>query len=181
MTAPTPQPDAEPEPEWKGEVVTAAVEVPAEWVEKAARIGFDLMAEGGRDGGRWVDLPEDDISKDYHRVLARYHLAAVLPEIQARAMDDLAVIVRETWAKYGLPCPWVGALDDHAARLRAAATEGPPACPRCCPEPCCDHSGRDEHGCWDCLNTGHAHARCPEHEATRAAHFDKYDENGDPI
>lgn len=25
-------------------------------------------------------------------------------------------------------------------------------------EPCCDHSGADEHGCWDCLNTGHAHA-----------------------
>lgn len=24
-------------------------------------------------------------------------------------------------------------------------------------EPCCDHSGRDEHGCWDCRNTGHAH------------------------
>lgn len=24
-------------------------------------------------------------------------------------------------------------------------------------EPCCDHSGADEHGCWDCLNTGHTH------------------------
>lgn len=22
---------------------------------------------------------------------------------------------------------------------------------------CCDHAGRDEHGCWDCYNTGHAH------------------------
>ena len=25
-------------------------------------------------------------------------------------------------------------------------------------EDCCDHSGADEHGCWDCYNTGHAHA-----------------------
>lgn len=24
-------------------------------------------------------------------------------------------------------------------------------------QPCCDHSGADEHGCWDCLNTGCAH------------------------
>ena len=24
-------------------------------------------------------------------------------------------------------------------------------------EPCCDHSGADEHGCWDCRNTGCAH------------------------
>lgn len=24
-------------------------------------------------------------------------------------------------------------------------------------EPCCDHSGRDEHGCWDCRNTGCDH------------------------
>lgn len=24
-------------------------------------------------------------------------------------------------------------------------------------EPCCDHAGADEHGCWDCLNTGHTH------------------------
>lgn len=23
---------------------------------------------------------------------------------------------------------------------------------------CCDHLGRDEHGCWDCYNTGHTHA-----------------------
>lgn len=22
---------------------------------------------------------------------------------------------------------------------------------------CCTHTGRDEHGCWDCYNTGHAH------------------------
>jgi hypothetical protein len=32
-------------------------------------------------------------------------------------------------------------------------------------EPCCDHSGRDEHGCWDCRNTGHAHAPYVEGEA----------------
>jgi hypothetical protein len=24
-------------------------------------------------------------------------------------------------------------------------------------EPCCDHRGADEHGCWDCRNTGCAH------------------------
>lgn len=24
-------------------------------------------------------------------------------------------------------------------------------------EPCCDHSGADYHGCWDCQNSGHAH------------------------
>lgn len=24
-------------------------------------------------------------------------------------------------------------------------------------EPCCDHAGRDQRGCWDCLNTGHTH------------------------
>lgn len=24
-------------------------------------------------------------------------------------------------------------------------------------QPCCDHSGADEHGCWDCRWTGHAH------------------------
>lgn len=22
---------------------------------------------------------------------------------------------------------------------------------------CCDHTGRDEHGCWDCYNTDHTH------------------------
>jgi hypothetical protein len=32
-------------------------------------------------------------------------------------------------------------------------------------EPCCDHSGRDEHGCWDCYNTGHAHAPYDENRA----------------
>lgn len=32
-------------------------------------------------------------------------------------------------------------------------------------EPCCDHSGRDEHGCWDCRNTGHAHPPYVDGEA----------------
>lgn len=22
---------------------------------------------------------------------------------------------------------------------------------------CCTHQGADEHGCWDCYNTGHTH------------------------
>lgn len=25
------------------------------------------------------------------------------------------------------------------------------------PQGCCEHRGRDEHGCWDCRNTGHTH------------------------
>lgn len=25
------------------------------------------------------------------------------------------------------------------------------------PEGCCMHRDRDEHGCWDCRNTGHNH------------------------
>jgi len=32
-------------------------------------------------------------------------------------------------------------------------------------EPCCDHSGRDEHGCWDCRNTGCAHPAYAEGDA----------------
>jgi hypothetical protein len=25
-------------------------------------------------------------------------------------------------------------------------------------EPCCEHAGMDYGNCWDCMNTGHAHA-----------------------
>jgi hypothetical protein len=35
-------------------------------------------------------------------------------------------------------------------------------------EPCCDHAGADEHGCWECLNTGHAHAQHISPEDARA-------------
>lgn len=68
-------------------------EVPDDLVEKVAVFGFDLMAEGGRDIGRWADLPIDDISKDYHRVLARYHLSVVLPEARAKALHEAAEFV----------------------------------------------------------------------------------------
>jgi hypothetical protein len=32
-------------------------------------------------------------------------------------------------------------------------------------EDCCSHRGRDEHGCWDCRNTGHAHQLYVEGQA----------------
>lgn len=46
----------------------------------------------------------------------RHALAAVIPEIQAQAMEDLAKRVRSGWAS--MPITWVGALDDEAIRLR---------------------------------------------------------------
>lgn len=125
-------------------------DVASEWVEKAARAAyyadpfyrsvFGKILEP-REVLPWDELDLADIQE--MRNNARSALAAVLPEIQAQAMDDLAALVRETWAPYGVPCPWVGALDDHAARLRAEATcPGRETSPNECRCPCegCKHN-----------------------------------------
>lgn len=57
--------------------------------------------------------------------IARAVIAAVAPEIQAQAFEAAAVRVRANFAAHGEHCPWVGFLDDEAARLRASA-EPPP-------------------------------------------------------
>lgn len=44
----------------------------------------------------------------------------------------------------------------EAAYQRAAEAE---TCGH--PEGCCNHAGSDEHGCWDCRNTGHTHETEP--------------------
>lgn len=41
-------------------------------------------------------------------------------EVQAQAFEAAAVRVRADFAAHGEQCPWVGFLDDEAARLRAA-------------------------------------------------------------
>lgn len=39
-------------------------------------------------------------------------------EVRAQAMEDMAERVRAEWAANGARCPWVGALDDEAERIR---------------------------------------------------------------
>jgi hypothetical protein len=96
-------------------------DVKPEWVEKAARILCEISERDGHTypgsfGINWDDT--DAFWDDAHRVLA-----AVLPLAQAAAFEDFAARVRARWAKDGERCPWVGALDDEAARLR----EGSPS------------------------------------------------------
>jgi hypothetical protein len=96
--------------------------VKPEWVEKAAR---EVYAEWENEYTGDVEWPawdsDENLARDTARTWARNILAAVLPEIQAQAFDDFAARVRAQWAKDGERCPWVGALDDEAARLREGA------------------------------------------------------------
>lgn len=44
-------------------------------------------------------------------------------EVQAEAFEAAAVRVRANFAEHGERCPWVGFLDDEAARIRKGATD----------------------------------------------------------
>lgn len=90
-------------------------DVPAELVEKAYRAR--TAAQHGR--------PLDDavwsaIRSRIEEAWIASALAAVMPDIQAQAFEAAAVRVRADFAAHGEQCPWVGFLDDEAARLRAA-------------------------------------------------------------
>ncbi len=112
-------------------------DVKPEWVEKArAAIVAKADADDALDDAGKMSDDEWDraLSTTYStngvarrvdgdpEVFARTVLAAVLPDIQAAAFDDFAARVRAQWAKDGERCPWVGALDDEAARLREGST-----------------------------------------------------------
>lgn len=43
-------------------------------------------------------------------------------EVQAEAFEAAAVRVRANFAEHGERCPWVGFLDDEAARIRKGET-----------------------------------------------------------
>jgi hypothetical protein len=94
-------------------------DVRPEWVEKAAAVLRDSRLVNVCGDGRGCRCEE---AVEYSLVSAHDMLAAVLPDIQAAAFDDFAARVRAQWAKDGERCPWVGALDDEAARLREGST-----------------------------------------------------------
>lgn len=103
-------------------------DIPDEIVEAAARAAWDgrqsrfLPYLGDLQIIEWDELVKDAPSvADQRRQDARHHLAAVYREVQALAFDDAAVRVRANFAAHGERCPWVGFLDDEAARLRTDA------------------------------------------------------------
>lgn len=61
----------------------------------------------------WSTLSVEEARAEFQRGMAERDR-----EVRAQAMEGMAARVRAAWAADGERCPWVGALDDEAARIR---------------------------------------------------------------
>src|SRR5690606_9796160 len=125
---------------WGG--VMKPEDVKAEWVEKAARAIAEFNACGHCDGSCAACTGE-----------ARHALAAVIPDIQAQALvaaRDMLVAASDRGLAAGHGA-YSRATRDAAGAVGSMIFDARlTGCPRCCPEPCCDHRNAEYGNCTDC-------------------------------